>query len=105
MKNLKNIIIIAIIIIAAFAVYSFFFTGKQDAALSQSAPSKDENVDQDLITLLLQLKAIKLDDSFFSNITFKSLQDFSQELVPEATGRTNPFAPLGTASTPPPPKK
>jgi hypothetical protein len=100
MKRYQNLIIIGLIIIAAFFAYSFFFAAKPEAALSSTAPTASNSVDQDLITLLLQLRAIKLDNSIFTNPVFTSLQDFSQALVPEAVGRTNPFAPLGAPQQP-----
>lgn len=92
----RNIFIIVVLVIAAFLVYSFFFTGKSDSVLSQSAGNASASVDNELIALLLELKALKLDDSIFSIPTFQSLQDFSQALVPEPVGRQNPFAPLGS---------
>ncbi len=90
----QNIILIVVVLIIAFAIYSYFFTGKEEAPLMTEEVVSQSPEDQDLISLLLELKGITLDESIFSDATFDSLQDFSQELVAEPTGRPNPFAPL-----------
>ena len=92
----RTTLVVIALIIAAFLIYSFFFAGKEEAVLSQSGGTENAAVENELIALLLELKALKLDDSIFSSLTFQSLQDFSQALVAEPVGRPNPFAPLGT---------
>lgn len=94
-KNLRTVIIVGVVIVIAFIAYSYFFTAKPASVLTTSEVSGTPPVDQDLISLLAQLKAITLDDSIFNDPTFMSLQDFSQNLTPEPSGRINPFAPLG----------
>ncbi len=83
------------VIVVAFIAYSYFFGGTPQPVLSTDITASTASVDQDLINLLVTLKAIKLDDSLFSDSAFQSLRDFSQALVPEPVGRPNPFAPLG----------
>lgn len=91
----KNIIIALIIIAIAFVVYTMLFTGGNSQALITETVDPSRNaVEQELIALLLELNSIKLDTSIFVDQDFQSLQDFSQELVSEPVGRTNPFAPL-----------
>ena len=106
-KRYQNIIMIAVIVIAAFIAYSYFFAPKDEAVLTQESATTQSDVDKELIALLFELKAISLDDAIFSNPQFQSLQDFSQTLVPEPVGRTNPFAPFsgGTALPQVAPKK
>lgn len=94
-KKFKTVIIVVLVIAIAFVAYSYFFAKPTEPVLSVQAVSTTPSVDQDLIAILLQLKSIKLDDAIFSDSAFKSLQDFSQELVQEPIGRNNPFAPLG----------
>ncbi len=103
-KKLKILITILIILIIIFA-YSLIFRGKDvktDKNIA-SAPFKDTETTQqtaqlsegfEMIKILNQLKSIKLDTDFFENQIFKSLNDSSKELITEAKGRTNPFAPL-----------
>lgn len=94
-KNIKNIAIIGAIVIAAFVVYVLFFVHKEEPVLSGTPTTASTAVDQDLVAILFELKAITLNDDIFSNPVFRSLVDFGQELVPEPVGRVNPFAPLG----------
>jgi hypothetical protein len=106
LKQNQNYIMIGVIVIAAFVAYSYFFTGKQETVLTQENATTQSDVDKELIALLFELKAITLDDAIFSSPVFQSLEDFSQALVPEPVGRTNPFAPFGGSSqSAPPPKK
>ena len=55
------------------------------------APNEEE---RDLVATLLQLKAVSLDGTIFSDPAFQSLVDYGIEIVPEPVGRANPFAPL-----------
>jgi len=92
----QNWIVIGIVIMIAFGIYSYLFKGKDEAPLTAETVTAASPEDQDLIALLLELRSISLDEGIFTNPAFHSLQDFSQELVPEAVGRPNPFAPLGS---------
>ena len=94
-KQNQTLIIVVALVVVAFVVYTFFFAGDSQApVLDQTAVTQASPEDQNLISLLLELKSITLDDSIFKDPIFLGLQDFSQELVPEPSGRPNPFAPL-----------
>jgi hypothetical protein len=96
MKKYKNIILIIIIFAIAFIGYTLLFgKDRNEAVLSSESTGEMSVVEGDLVSLLIELRSVKLDDSIFSNPAFRSLRDFSQELVPEPVGRRNPFAPLG----------
>jgi hypothetical protein len=57
-------------------------------------------VGREFLSLLLNIRSLKLDDSIFSNQAFVALQDFSRPIPPDTNpGRPNPFAPLGADST------
>lgn len=91
----KNILTIGVVLLAAFVAYSVFLKPDTSAPLTATAINATQSaVDQELITLLSQLRSISLDVAIFSDEQFHSLKDFSQEIVPEPVGRTNPFAPL-----------
>lgn len=102
---IKKIIILIVVVIAiGFAVKFFFSKGEtaqtglsvngESQALALGGVSSDEN---DFLSVLLNLKTLKLDDSVFSRTSFKSLRDFSRPLVQtEAEGRPNPFYPIGS---------
>lgn len=96
-KQYQNIAFVVVALIIAFVAYTYLFTGKVTPILTEQTISPVASADQDLISLLLQLKAITLDESIFSDQTFTGLEDFSRELIPEAVGRENPFAPLGSS--------
>lgn len=96
LQRYKNIITIALVVIAAFVAYIIFFTPERSAPLSVTAVSGAESaVEQELLTLLLELRSITLDESIFSDDRFRALKDLSQDIVTEPIGRPNPFAPLG----------
>lgn len=103
LKKYKTILLIIIIIIVAFIAYTFLFVGKKDDNLliSDSASKSSDNtsaaLESDLLTLLLDIRSIKLDGSVFSNKAFQSLEDFGQDIAPEPVGRENPFAPVDFA--------
>ena len=96
----RNVVFVLAAVVIAFALYTYFFPGGgNNAVLSEEeVVPAEEATNQDLITLLLQLRSITLDGKIFSDPVFKSLADFGQELVPEPVGRTNPFAPLGASA-------
>ena len=61
--------------------------------------SQGSSITKDFLTLLLNVKNIKLDAAIFSDIAFSNLRDSSIVLTPDGTeGRPNPFAPIGSDS-------
>lgn len=48
-------------------------------------------VDADVVATLLQLRAITLSGTIFSDPSFSNLVDFGTEIMPEPIGRENPF--------------
>lgn len=98
-KKYQNAIFVIVALILAFFAYSYFFAGKETPVLMEETINPTAVADQDLISLLLELKAITLDESIFTDPTFMSLEDFSRELIPEPIGRPNPFAPLGSSGS------
>ena len=95
-RKYKNIIIIVIIIIIAGAAYTLLTGNTDDRLLVSDTPSDTSSViESDLLTLLLDIRSVKLNGDIFSDPIFRSLEDFGQDLVPEPVGRDNPFAPIG----------
>ena len=94
-KNLKNILLFGGLLVALFVGYNYFFAGENTAgpliAIQQPAPPSGNS---DLLAILLALRSLRLDDTVFSDETFKRLQDFGIEIPTEPLGRPNPFAPL-----------
>ncbi len=107
-KLIKKIIIGVVILVVGIVVYNFIFKKESAPAVgltsSNPAPTSAESplpegdsvVGAQFLSILLNLKNIKLDDSLFASPTFSGLQDFTINLVQEGNqGRNNPFAPLG----------
>lgn len=111
-KIIRNIIIVAVIALVAYVGYSVFFKSKapvQPALVTTSGAADlsgtattggDIALGKEFLTLLLNVRSLKLDDKIFSNQAFVALQDFSRPIPPDVNpGRPNPFAPIGTDST------
>jgi hypothetical protein len=110
-SKIKNIIIFIVIAAVLILVYVYFFKSKApEASLTSTSGSPvlpttntaDTNlsIGKDFLTVLLNVKNIKLDDSIFSDLAFSSLHDSSILLIPDGTeGRPNPFAPIGSDIT------
>ncbi|PIP86983.1 hypothetical protein COW81_02625 [Candidatus Campbellbacteria bacterium CG22_combo_CG10-13_8_21_14_all_36_13] len=92
----KTLLIILTLIITGFGVSNLIFA-QEDGSLVSAKDSGQitGDTEQEIISLLLELRALKLDGELFASDSFKSLKDFSVKLDKEPVGRTNPFAPIG----------
>ncbi|MCH7529730.1 hypothetical protein IIB50_01280 [Patescibacteria group bacterium] len=99
MKKMRNILFILLTLAVAFAIYSYFFTGDRSTTSllvsEQINTGGESSVERELLVLLLELRSVELTGNIFDSLSFKSLTDFGQELIPEPVGRPNPFAPIG----------
>ena len=94
-KTQQILVILIVLLLLAFLGYKLFT--KEPVALDTNVVvSSTEIVGQDILALVEQLKAISIDQDFFSSVLFNNLKDFSQSLFPEARGRVNPFATIGS---------
>jgi len=93
----KNILIAIALSCILYLGYVYLAPAAEDAALvpSGGAAGADLAVDRELLTLLSDIRQIKLDASLFTNPVFQSLEDYGQTIPNEAVGRANPFAPIG----------
>lgn len=119
MPNIRNIIIF--VTVAGFFVLIYIFVIKSSPDQGSLISSMPENtlpsvegsgmdsdipngttlITKDFLTLLLNVKNIKLDDAILSDIAFNSLHDSSITLIPDGTeGRPNPFAQFGDDDVP-----
>lgn len=115
-KGLK--IFLMILILAVFGAIAYFLLGNEDLSLNVSptasplatstnepvsglAAQNTEQIDadqigQEFLTQLLNIRSIKLREDIFSRPAFISLTDFTIELIQLGNeGRVNPFAPFG----------
>ena len=65
-----------------------------DLLVTEDFSGATSEADRDLVTTLLQLRAVTLDGAIFEDPAFRGLRDFGIQIVPEPVGRPNPFAPL-----------
>ena len=76
----------------------FFYPsgGGEEELLVSSGPANSASaaIGREFLSVLLDLRGLKLDTSVFDGESFRSLQDFSVELSPQPTGRKNPFLPI-----------
>jgi len=85
---------IAGIVVAGVVWYSFMRDDGGELLVTEDLTQATES-DRDIVNVLLQLRAVTLAGTIFTDPTFMALQDFGSEIVPEPVGRPNPFAPLG----------
>lgn len=116
MKSKSSLfIVISVIVLVIAALIYLFGRGDSPSATTQvgdsglvstntgtaaglaSASTTGNTAGQQVVTLLRNLSAIKLDDAVFRNPSFALLEDSSVALAPVTNqGRRNPFAAVGT---------
>ena len=100
--NKKNILSIALVIIIAISIYSYFSgtttTNTTSSLLAQNKTLQSPDAEY-IYSLSQQLHQALLEDSIFSNPVFQSLKDNTAVFPSQPVGRNNPFAPIGTDST------
>lgn len=89
--KLLSLVILLLILGGAWYVLSSS-GGSSSSLLTTSAT--DSASDQELVNTLLTLRAVTLSGAILNDPAFRSLKDFSTQIVPEPVGRTDPFAPL-----------
>jgi hypothetical protein len=90
-KNKGALLAVAIFILVMF-LYNFLFKSEVISLPDESSASI---VGDDLIKTFNELKAVTLDQSFFSSSKYLFLTDFSNSIPQQATGRSNPFNVIG----------
>jgi len=121
MPKTKNIIIFAVVAVLLILGYIFFIkpapeqqdlisssTGSTSNTASSGTNTGDNSssISNNFLSILLSVKSIKLNDQIFSDAAFINLHDSSILLTPLSPGdegRPNPFAPIGSDITTPPP--
>jgi hypothetical protein len=100
LKNKIVLLVIGGVVLAGIVWYSFLRGGSAKAPiLTTEDMTASGAVDSDVVAILLELRAVSLSGTIFSDPVFMSLRDFGSQIVPEPVGRQNPFAPLGNAPT------
>jgi hypothetical protein len=95
MSRSTLVFIICLVVVAGgLGYYFFFFNSSSSAALTTNAGAASD-AEFSFITLVSKLDPIVFDTSVLSDPRFTSRQDIRTAIVPEASGRTDPFAPIG----------
>jgi len=96
-SNKKVIAGLTACLVLGFMLYDYI--SQPVRAVDELVLEEQEGViSKNLLVVLDRIESIKLDEKFFENAAFLSLQDFSVVLTPEPTGRPNPFAPIGSGA-------
>jgi hypothetical protein len=91
-------IVIAVLGIAVILgiVYLVFFNSNSDTtAVSTTGGTPSSPAEVDFLNLSSQVEPITFDTTILNDPRFISLVDIHTAILPEATGRKDPFAPLG----------
>lgn len=88
----ENKILTFVVTVFVFAVLYFaVFANKNDAPLLSSDTATPIVGSQELLMVLSNLRTIQLNTAIFTDPVFLSLYDFGVTLIPQSTGRHNPF--------------
>ncbi len=94
---MKKIFIILIIILAILGVFWYLgSTNNAGGSLSTSVSAPQSADAKNIYSLLQKMNQVSLNDSIFSDPIFAALKDNTVTLSPQASGRNNPFSPVGS---------
>ena len=85
-------IIVAVVLV--FVLVYFYMSGGTPASSTLIAGNSFGAVGSSELSLLNQVRSLKIDTALFTDPAFRSLIDYSVAITPENVGRPNPFAPL-----------
>ena len=97
--NQKVIALILGSVVLAGVVWYSFLRDRTPESLLQTQDLSGGSVDNEVVAVLLELRAVSLAGTIFSDPVFRSLMDFGTPVIPEPVGRVNPFAPFGEEGT------
>ena len=101
--NKKNILVLVIVILAIMVGFWYLAgngAASSDSSLSANTSNANSTDAQYIYSLLQEMGQVKLDDAIFSNQIFTGLKDNTVSFSPQASGRPNPFAPVGNDGSP-----
>lgn len=85
--------VIGVVVVIGFIGWYVSSSGAAPATLS-STPDASTGPGDAIVQTLVSLQTITLSGTIFSDPAFMSLNDLTTAIIPEAAGRTDPFAPL-----------
>ncbi len=98
----KTLIVAIVAIIILALVYFYFSGGAATPDASSTLQTQSANVvGTRVLSLLNQIKSLRIDTSIFKDQAYQTLVDYAVEIPELPVGRPNPFAPLpGVPTTP-----
>jgi hypothetical protein len=99
-QNKIFVLIVGSAIAAAVAWYVLLRDPVPTQLLNTQDLTTSSEADKDVVETLLQLRSITLSGTIFSDPAFLSLKDNGTQIIPEPTGRPNPFLPLPGSTQP-----
>ena len=97
MKLSRNTIVIIVFVLLSLGIAAYFFLGRSsedDAVITQSTVGSSAEIL--FINLASQIQSIEFDEELLLDPRFTQLVDIRVVVVPEAEGRRDPFAGIGT---------
>lgn len=95
MKINTTTLLIALLALGLLAGGYYYFSSGSGGTTPLSASAPGSVAEEQFIALVSQLGSVSFDTSIFSDPRFIALVDLATPLAPEASGRTDPFAPIG----------
>jgi hypothetical protein len=95
MSRSTLVFVICLVIVAGGLGYYFFFFHSDSGPAVTATAGTASDAELSFITLVSKLDPIVFDTSVLSDSRFTSREDIRTAIVPEASGRKDPFAPIG----------
>lgn len=95
MSRSTLVFVICLVIVAGGLGYYFFFFNSNSSAAITTGQGTASDAELSFITLVSKLDPIVFDTSVLSDPRLTSRQDIRTAIVPEESGRKDPFAPIG----------
>lgn len=99
LSKYKTYLLVALGVIAVLGLWWAFSQGPSSNSLVKTEGEGTNQVEKGLVDTLLQLRAVSLSGTIFSDPAFTNLRDFGTQIIAEPVGRTNPFAPVTIVAT------
>ena len=94
MNQTNGILIVLALLVLGAAGYLLFGARSPESALAPAGASASA-AEVEFLNLAAQIGTATLNTAILSDPRFLALQDLRTAIVPEESGRTDPFAPLG----------
>ncbi len=95
--------VITLLVVLVIGSMGLWYLSSNNAANTGSLTAQVQTTQtsnaKDIYNLLQEMNTAKLDNSIFYNSVFTSLKDNTVTLTAPPSGRSNPFAPVGSLGT------